>query len=451
MERESFRSRLGFLLVSAGCAIGIGNVWRSPYITGKNGGGYFVLFYLICLLVMGVPVLTMELAVGRASRKSAVLSYKKLEKPGQKWHIHGWFCLAGCYLLMMYYTTVTGWMVSYFGRFLTGAFTAEMTAEAVSGVFGTLLSSPGEMAIWTEIVVLLGFVVCSFGLRNGLERISKIMMMALLALIALLAVHSLTLPGAKEGMKFYLLPSVDSIRENGLGNLIVDAMNQAFFTLSLGIAAMEIFGSYMSEQHALAGEAVRICALDTLVALMAGTIIFPACFSFGVKPNQGASLIFETLPNVFVNMKGGRLWGTLFFLFMIFASFSTVLAVLENIISVCMDTFGWSRKKAALINGLLLAVLSLPCVLGFNVWSHVQLGGRGVLDMEDFAVSNLLLPIGSLVYLLFCVTKWGWGFDKYLAEANRGSGLKLSPKLKPFFQWVLPVLILLILVQGLLG
>ena len=451
MERESFRSRLGFLLVSAGCAIDIGNVWRFPYIAGKNGGGYFVLFYLICLLVMGVPVLTMELAVGRASRKSAILSYKKLEKPGQKWHIHGWFCLAGCYLLMMYYTTVTGWMVSYFGRFLTGAFTEGMTAEAVSGVFGTLLSSPGEMAIWTEIVVLLGFVVCSFGLRNGLERISKIMMMALLALIALLAVHSLTLPGAKEGMKFYLLPSVDSIRENGIGNLIVDAMNQAFFTLSLGIAAMEIFGSYMSEQHALAGEAVRICALDTLVALMAGTIIFPACFSFGVKPNQGASLIFETLPNVFVNMKGGRLWGTLFFLFMIFASFSTVLAVLENIISVCMDTFGWSRKKAALINGLLLAVLSLPCVLGFNVWSHVQLGGRGVLDMEDFAVSNLLLPIGSLVYLLFCVTKWGWGFDKYLAEANRGSGLKLSPKLKPYFQWVLPVLILLILVQGLLG
>ena len=451
MERESFRSRLGFLLVSAGCAIGIGNVWRFPYIAGKNGGGYFVLFYLICLLVMGVPVLTMELAVGRDSRKSAILSYKKLEKPGQKWHIHGWFCLAGCYLLMMYYTTVTGWMVSYFGRFLTGAFTEGMTAEAVSGVFGTLLSSPGEMAIWTEIVVLLGFVVCSFGLRNGLERISKIMMLALLALIALLAVHSLTLPGAKEGMKFYLLPSVDSIRENGIGNLIVDAMNQAFFTLSLGIAAMEIFGSYMSEQHALAGEAVRICALDTLVALMAGTIIFPACFSFGVKPNQGASLIFETLPNVFVNMKGGRLWGTLFFLFMIFASFSTVLAVLENIISVCMDTFGWSRKKAALINGLLLAVLSLPCVLGFNVWSHVQLGGRGVLDMEDFAVSNLLLPIGSLVYLLFCVTKWGWGFDKYLAEANRGSGLKLSPKLKPYFQWVLPVLILLILVQGLLG
>ena len=451
MERESFRSRLGFLLVSAGCAIGIGNVWRFPYIAGKNGGGYFVLFYLICLLVMGVPVLTMELAVGRASRKSAILSYKKLEKPGQKWHIHGWFCLAGCYLLMMYYTTVTGWMVSYFGRFLTGAFTEGMTAEAVSGVFGTLLSSPGEMAIWTEIVVLLGFVVCSFGLRNGLERISKIMMLALLALIALLAVHSLTLPGAKEGMKFYLLPSVDSIRENGIGNLIVDAMNQAFFTLSLGIAAMEIFGSYMSEQHALAGEAVRICALDTLVALMAGTIIFPACFSFGVKPNQGASLIFETLPNVFVNMKGGRLWGTLFFLFMTFASFSTVIAVFENLLASCIDNFGWSRKKAVLFNCVFILLASLPCVLGYNVWSGFHpLPGKDVLDTEDFLVSNLLLPIGSLVYLLFCVSKWGWGFDRYLEEANKGSGLKLSRKLKPYFQWVLPVLILIILIQGLL-
>ena len=451
MERESFRSRLGFLLVSAGCAIGIGNVWRFPYIAGKNGGGYFVLFYLICLLVMGVPVLTMELAVGRASRKSAILSYKKLEKPGQKWHIHGWFCLAGCYLLMMYYTTVTGWMVSYFGRFLTGAFTAEMTAEAVSGVFGTLLSSPGEMAIWTEIVVLLGFVVCSFGLRNGLERISKIMMMALLALIALLAVHSLTLPGAKEGMKFYLLPSVDSIRENGLGNLIVDAMNQAFFTLSLGIAAMEIFGSYMSEQHALAGEAVRICALDTLVALMAGTIIFPACFSFGVKPNQGASLIFETLPNVFVNMKGGRLWGTLFFLFMTFASFSTVLAVFENLLAFAVDTFGISRKKASLIGCIAMLVLSMPCVLGFNVWGDLQLiGARGVQDSEDFLVSSLLLPIGSLIYLLFCVSRWGWGFENYLAEANTGAGPRLPRWLRPYFRYVLPLLIIVILVQGLL-
>lgn len=450
-KRESFGSRLGFLLVSAGCAIGIGNVWRFPYITGKNGGGYFVLFYLICLVVMGIPVLTMELAVGRASRKSAVLSYKTLERPGQKWHIHGWFCLAGCYLLMMYYTTVTGWMVSYFTRFLTGTFADGMTATDVSNVYASLLSSPGEMTLRTELVVLVGFIVCSFGLRRGLERISKGMMLALLALIVLLAVHSLTLSGAAEGMKFYLLPSIESIQKNGLGSLIVDAMNQAFFTLSLGIAAMEIFGSYMSDQHALTGEAARICVLDTFVALMAGTIIFPACFSFGIEPNQGASLIFETLPNVFVNMTGGRLWGTLFFLFMIFASFSTVLAVFENIIAICVDTFGWSRKKAAVINGILLAIASIPCVLGFNVWSNVSVGGRGVLDMEDFLVSNLLLPIGSLVYLLFCVTKWGWGFDKYLAEANRGSGMKLSPKLKPYFQWVLPILILVILIEGLIG
>ena len=451
MERESFGSRLGFLLVSAGCAIGIGNVWRFPYIVGKNGGGYFVLFYLICLLVMGVPVLTMELAVGRASRKSAVLSYKKLEKPGQKWHVHGWFCLLGCYLLMMYYTTVTGWMVSYFGRFLTGAFHAGMDTETVSSMFGALLSSPVEMGVLAVAVVVSGFLLCSFGLQKGLERVSKVMMLALLALIVVLAVHSLTLPGAGEGMKFYLLPSLDSIRENGLGSLITDAMNQAFFTLSLGIAAMEIFGSYMSDRQTLPGEAVRICALDTFVALMAGTIIFPACFSYGVSPNQGASLIFETLPQVFVNMKGGRLWGTLFFLFMIFASFSTVLAVFENILAICMDIFGVSRRKAALINGILLAVLSLPCVLGFNVWGNLNLiGARGVLDSEDFLVSNLLLPIGSLVYLLFCVTKWGWGFDSYLAEANKGEGLRISPKLKPYFQWVLPLLILIILVQGLL-
>ena len=451
MKRESFRSRLGFLLVSAGCAIGIGNVWRFPYVAGKNGGGYFVLFYLICLLVMGVPVLTMELAVGRASRKSAVLAYKTLEKPCQKWHIHGWFCLLGCYLLMMYYTTVTGWMISYFAKFLTGTFHAGMETEAVSGVFGELLASPGEMAFWAEVVVVLGFLVCSFGLQNGLERISKGMMLALLALIMVLAVHSLTLPGAAEGMKFYLLPSMDSIRTNGLGNLITDAMNQAFFTLSLGIAAMEIFGSYMSDSHTLPGEAVRICALDTFVALMAGMIIFPACFSFGVQPDQGPSLIFQTLPNVFVNMGGGRFWGTLFFLFMVFASFSTILAVFENILAVCMDTFGISRKKAALINGVILAVASLPCVLGYNIWSDLHLiGGRDVLDSEDFLVSNLLLPIGSLVYLLFCVSKWGWGFDRYLAEANKGSGLKLSPKLKPYFQWILPILILVILLRGLL-
>ena len=451
MKRESFRSRLGFLLVSAGCAIGIGNVWRFPYIAGKNGGGYFVLFYLLCLLVMGVPVLTMELAVGRASRRSAVLSYKTLEKPGQKWHIHGWFCLLGCYLLMMYYTTVSGWMVSYFGKFLTGAFHSGMSTDEVASAFGAMLSSPGEMALWAEVVVVAGFLVCSFGLQKGLERVTKVMMLCLLALILVLAVHSLTLSGAAEGMKFYLVPSMDSIRENGFGSLVTDAMNQAFFTLSLGIAAMEIFGSYMSDEHTLPGEAVRICALDTFVALMAGTIIFPACFTFGVAPEEGPALIFQTLPPVFINMAGGRFWGALFFLFMIFASFSTVLAVFENILAICMDTFGWSRKKATVINGLLLLVLSLPCVFGYNLWANVHLiGGRDILDTEDFLVSSLLLPIGSLVYLLFCVTKWGWGFDKYLAEANRGTGMKFSPKLKLYFQWILPILILIILIQGLI-
>ena len=451
MKRESFRSRLGFLLVSAGCAIGIGNVWRFPYVTGENGGGFFVLIYLICLLVMGVPVLTMELAVGRAGKKSAVLAYKNLEKPGQKWHIHGWFCLIGCFLLMMYYTTVTGWMVNYFGKFLTGAFHAGMDTESVVGEFGAMLSNPGEMTLWTELVVVAGFLICSFGLQNGLERVSKVMMLALLALIVVLAVHSLTLPGAAEGMKFYLLPSMDSIRKNGLGTIIAAAMNQSFFTLSLGIAAMEIFGSYMSDSHSLPGEAVHICALDTFVALMAGVIIFPACFSFGIETESGPALIFQTLPNVFVNMAGGRFWGALFFLFMIFASLSTVLAVFENILAICMDTFGWSRKKATVINGLLLLVLSLPCVFGYNLWVNVHLiGGRDILDTEDFLVSSLLLPIGSLVYLLFCVTKWGWGFDKYLAEANRGSGMKFSPKLKLYFQWILPILILIILIQGLI-
>ncbi len=355
MKRESFRSRLGFLLVSAGCAIGIGNVWRFPYVTGKNGGGYFVLFYILCLLIMGVPVLTMELAVGRASHKSAILAYKTLEKPKSKWHIHGWFCLIGCYLLMMYYTTVSGWMVSYFGRFLTGKFYSGMPAEDASAVFGQLLSDPVEMGILAVAIVIVGFIVCSFGLQKGLERVSKVMMLALLALILILAVHSLTLSGAAEGMKFYLLPSLDSIRENGLRSLITDAMNQAFFTLSLGIAAMEIFGSYMSDDHTLAGESIRICALDTFVALMAGTIIFPACFSYGVAPDNGPSLLFVTLPQVFVNMSGGRFWGTLFFLFMIFASISTVLAVFENILAICMDTFGISRRKAVLINGILIA------------------------------------------------------------------------------------------------
>ena len=450
MKRESFGSRLGFLLVSAGCAIGIGNVWRFPYITGQNGGGIFVAFYLLFLIIMGVPVLTMELAVGRASRKSAVLAYKALEKPKSKWHIHGYVAIFGCLMLMMYYTTVSGWMLSYFFKFLTGTFTKGMDTEAVGSVFSSLLADPVEMGIWMVITVVLGFIVCSIGLEKGLERISKIMMTALLVLIIVLVVHSFTLSGAAEGIKFYLVPSVERVKDVGIFNVISAAMNQSFFTLSLGVAAMEIFGSYMSKDHTLAGESVRICALDTFVAICAGLIIFPACFSFGVEADAGPSLIFVTLPNVFVNMAGGRLWGTLFFLFMTFASFSTVIAVFENIISFCMDMFGMSRKKASIINCVIVLVLSLPCVLGYNVWNDLHLiGDRDVLDSEDFIVSNLLLPIGSLIYLLFCVTKWGWGFDKYIEEANTGSGLKIAKCLKPYFMFVLPILILIILITGL--
>ena len=451
MERESFKSRLGFLLVSAGCAIGIGNVWRFPYVTGQNGGGFFVLFYLLFLIIMGLPVLTMELAVGRASRKSAVLGYKALEKPGSKWHIHGWIAIFGCYMLMMYYTTVSGWMVTYFYKFVKGEFLPGMTAEQTEEVFGKLLADPVQMSFWMVLTVVVGFFVCSRGLQNGLEKVSKYMMSALLLLILVLAVHSFTLSGAAEGVRFYLVPNLETVREVGLKNVITAAMNQAFFTLSLGVAAMEIFGSYMGKEHTLAGEGVKICALDTFVAIMAGLIIFPACFSYGVEAGAGPKLIFITLPNVFVNMTGGRIWGALFFLFMTFASFSTVIAVFENIMSFCMDMFGWKREKAALINCILILIASMPCVLGYNVWSGVHLiGGRDVLDSEDFIVSNLLLPLGSLVYLLFCVTRWGWGFDRYLEEVNTGKGLKIAAKLRPYFQFVLPVLILIILIQGLL-
>ena len=450
MERESFGSRLGFILVSAGCAIGIGNVWKFPYVAGQNGGAIFVLFYLLFLICMGVPVLTMEFAVGRASRKSAVQGYQVLEKEGHKWHIHGWLCMAGCYLLMMYYTTVSGWMVSYFVKFVKGTFQSGMASDAVAGVFGEMLANPTEMGAWMAITVVAGFLVCSMGLQKGLERITKVMMLALLGLIVILAIHSATLKGGSEGLAFYLLPDLKRAKEAGIWNVIVAAMNQSFFTLSLGIGSMQIFGSYMEKKYTLAGESIRICVLDTFVALMSGMIIFPACFAFGVQPDAGPSLIFVTLPNVFVNMPGGRIWGILFFLFMTFASFSTVIAVFENLLACCIDQFGWSRAKATWINCIFMLIASLPCVLGYNVWSELRLiGGRDVLDSEDFIVSNLLLPIGALVYLLFCVSRWGWGFDKYLAEANEGKGLKISPKLKGYFLYVLPILILVILIQGL--
>lgn len=452
--RERFASRLGFILVSAGCAIGIGNVWKFPWMAGANGGGIFVLFYLLFLIIMGVPVLTMELAVGRASRQSAVRGYKSLEPKGSKWHVHGWFCIIGCCLLMMYYTTVAGWMLDYFYKFATGAFEG-MENSAVDGVFSAMLANPGEMTIFMAIITLGGFLVCSFGLQKGLERISKWMMLALLLLIVVLAVNSVMLEGGKEGLAFYLLPDIERATEVGLGNVITAAMNQAFFTLSLGIAAMEIFGSYMTKEYTLPGEAVRICALDTFVALMSGLIIFPACFAFGVQPDAGPSLIFITLPRVFVNMVGGRVWGALFFLFMTFASFTTVLAVFENIMASCIDCFGWTRKKATVICCLFILLASIPCVLGYNLWyfsvplPNAPSGGQ-ILDIEDFIVSNLLLPIGSLVYLLFCVSRWGWGYDKYMEECNTGSGLRMPRAFKPYFQFVLPILIVVILVQGLI-
>ena len=449
MKRESFKSRLGFVLVSAGCAIGLGNVWKFPYITGLYGGGVFVLFYFLFLAIMGVPVLTMELAVGRASRKSVVEAYKTLEPKGSKWHLHGWVAIAGNYILMMFYTTVSGWMTGFFLKYITGGFSGLEGAE-IDGVYTAMQSSPAQMLGLMGFVVVGGFLVCSLGLQNGVERISKFMMLGLLGLIVILAVNSCMLPGAAEGIKFYLLPDFDRAMEAGLGNIITAAMNQAFFTLSIGMAGMQIFGSYMSKDHSLGGEAVRICLLDTFVAVMSGMIIFPACFSFGVEPDAGPPLIFMTLPKVFANMAGGSLWGALFFLFMTFACFTTVIGVFENLLASCIDNFGWSRKKATLINFFIVLIGSIPCALGDSIFKDLKLiRGMGVLDSEDFIVSNLLLPGGALIFVLFCATKFGWGFEKYLAEANTGDGLKLPRWLKPYFQFVLPVMILVIIVQGL--
>lgn len=450
MKRDQFQSRLGFLLVSAGCAIGIGNVWKFPFVTGQNGGGIFVLFYLLFLIIMGIPVLTMELAIGRASRQSAVKGYKTLETPGSKFHIHGWFCAIGCYLLMMYYTTVSGWMLGYFFKFLTGTFTSGMSKDAVSGVFSAMLANPAEMTLWMAITVIAGFLIVAQGLQNGLERISRVMMVSLLCLIVVLAIHSLTLKGGMAGLQFYLLPSLTRAEEAGLGNVINAAMNQSFFTLSLGIGAMEIFGSYMSKDRTLASEAGWICVLDTFVAIVSGLIIFPACSAFGVQADAGPSLIFITLPNVFVNMAFGRLWGALFFLFMSFASFSTVIAVFENLNATLTDNFGITRKKASFINLIVVLLASLPCVLGFNVWSGFSIAGKGVLDIEDFLVSNLFLPLGSLVMVLFCSYRFGWGFDNYQKEANTGKGVKIPSFLKYYFRFGLPILVLVILIKGLM-
>lgn len=449
-NRESFQSRLGFILVSAGCAIGIGNVWRFPYVTGQSGGAVFVLFYLLFLVILGAPVMSMELAVGRAGRQSARNAYYALEPEGTSWHTHGWFCILGCVVLMMYYTTVSGWMTAYFWKFLSGQITPGMDEAAIASTFTSLICDLPQMIFWMGITVGLGFLICSFGLRDGVESVSKYMMSALLILIVILAVHSISLPGSSEGLKFYLLPSWKRAEETGIGKVIMAAMNQSFFTLSLGTGAMEIFGSYMSEDKTLRSESRLIIALDTFVALVSGLIIFPACSSFHIPVDQGPGLIFVTLPNVFLHMKAGRLWGTLFFLFMTFASFSTVIAVFENLIANGMDNKGWSRRQSCRFWGILIFVLSLPCVFGFSIWSGFSIAGKGVLDLEDFLVSNLLLPIGSLVFALFCTSRKGWGFERYLAEANHGKGSKTPAWMRNWYSYGIPVLTLLILVFGLI-
>lgn len=450
-ERDSFKSRLGFILVSAGCAIGIGNVWKFPYITGEYGGAVFVLFYLAFLILLGIPVVTMELAVGRSSRKSVLRGFETLEPKGTYWHLHGWVCLIGSYILMVYYTTISGWMVDYFWKFLRGSF-VEASPGRVADIFGQMVSSPMELMFFMGLTVLVGFAVCAGGVQGSLEKVTKFMMLGLLGLIILLVVNSVMIPGGEKGIAFYLLPDWGRAVEAGLGNVAAAAMNQAFFTLSVGQGSMEIFASYMDKKNSLGGEAVRITALDTFVALLAGLIIFPACFAYGVEPDQGPSLIFVTLPNIFINMPMGQIWGGLFFVFMTFASFSTVTAVFEALIGNCMDNFGWGRKKAVYILLPLVFFGSIPCVLGFNMWSDVQiLGSKGILDTEDFIVSNLVLPIGSLIFALFCVSKYGWGFDHYLKEVNTGDGMKIPRWLKPYFQIVLPLLITVIAARSLIG
>ncbi len=449
MKRESLGSRLGFILLSAGCAIGIGNVWKFPYMAGQYGGGAFVLIYLFFLAIMGIPVMTMEFAMGRASRKSPVCMYQELEKKGQKWHIHGYAAMIGNYLLMMFYTSVTAWMLQYFVKTAKGEFVGA-DAAGIKTLFNDMLADPVTMTVFVAIVVVVGFGVCAIGLQKGLERVSKYMMLALLAIMLVLAVNSIFMDGGAEGLKFYLLPDFNRMAELGIGNVIVGAMNQAFFTLSLGVGSMAIFGSYIDKSRSLMGEAVNVAVLDTCVALCSGLIIFPACFAYGVDVNSGPDLIFITLPNIFNNIPMGRLWGTLFFVFMSFAAMSTIFAVFENIMACTMDLFGWSRKKASLINGILMFVLSMPCILGFNVWSTVQLGGKNIMDMEDFVVSNLLLPIGSFLFVLFCTTRYGWGWDKFMAEANEGKGLKVAKWMRPYMTFVLPVIVLVILIVGLI-
>ena len=447
--RETLATRLGFLLLSAGCAIGLGNVWRFPYITGQYGGAAFVLVYLIFLVLLGLPIMVMEFSVGRASQKSAARSFHVLEPAGTKWHLQGYACMAGNYLLMMFYTTVGGWMAAYIFKTLTGEFKG-LDSDGVAAVFNDMLARPGYMTFWMVLVVLLSFFICSLGLQKGVERITKAMMSCLFLILLILCIRSVTLPGASEGLRFYLIPDFTRFTENGVGNTIFAAMGQAFFTLSLGIGAMAIFGSYIGKDHTLTGETINICLLDTLVAFLAGLIIFPSCFAFGVDPGQGPGLVFITLPNIFNQMVGGRIFGVLFFVFMTFAAQSTIIAVFENIISFSMDLFGTSRKKTVLINGIAIILLSLPCVFGFNIWSGFQPLGAGstIQDLEDFIVSNNLLPLGSMVYLLFCTSRYGWGWKNFLAEADTGKGVKFPAWARVYVSYILPLIVLFIFIMG---
>ena len=448
-NRERFSSRLGFILISAGCAVGLGNVWRFPYITGQYGGAAFVLVYLIFLVLLGLPIMVMEFSVGRASQKSAARSFHVLEPAGTKWHLQGYACMAGNYLLMMFYTTVGGWMAAYIFKTLTGEFKG-LDSDGVAAVFNDMLARPGYMTFWMVLVVLLSFFICSLGLQKGVERITKAMMSCLFLILLILCIRSVTLPGASEGLRFYLIPDFTRFTENGVGNTIFAAMGQAFFTLSLGIGAMAIFGSYIGKDHTLTGETINICLLDTLVAFLAGLIIFPSCFAFGVDPGQGPGLVFITLPNIFNQMVGGRIFGVLFFVFMTFAAQSTIIAVFENIISFSMDLFGTSRKKTVLINGIAIILLSLPCVFGFNIWSGFQPMGAGstIQDLEDFIVSNNLLPLGSMVYLLFCTSRYGWGWKNFLAEADTGKGGKFPAWARVYVSYILPLIVLFIFIMG---
>lgn len=449
MEREKLKSRLGFILISAGCAIGIGNVWKFAYMAGQGGGGFFVLLYLLFLVMLGIPIMSMEFAVGRASQKSPAQAYKALEKAGQKWHIHGYIALIGNYLLMMFYTTVAGWMLYYFYLTSTGKFVG-LNTDGVANVFSKMLQKPVTMTICMLIIVVVGFFICSIGLQNGLEKVTKVMMVTLLAIMVILAINSFFMKGAKEGLSFYLIPSIKRAKAAGIGNTAVGAMNQAFFTLSIGIGAMAIFGSYIGKDRSLLGESITIAALDTFVAITSGLIIFPACFTFGVDQTQGPSLVFITLPNIFNNIPFGRIWGSLFFVFMTFAAFSTVLAVFENIVSCCMELTGFNRKKSSIVNMILVALLSMPCVLGFNLWSFDWLGvfGGSFLDFEDFLVSNIWLPLGSLIYLLFCTSKFGWGWKNYKEEANTGKGIKIHNWMRVYLTYILPLIVLFIFAFG---